>query len=175
MKRTEYDEKVYKPRLALGQIFERFAADIIREKLAFDVHIYGTRQQQYSIGESVEGFEFKRDGKFRETGNLYIETVEKANPNNSSYVASGIYRNNNTKYWVQGDEQTFWLFSLARLWDAVKGCKLAIIDTSKGHLLPVQTADQIQMWKYTAPLPTEQTTQEWLAHYRAAKAKYWPT
>lgn len=175
MNRAEYEERVYRPLLALGKTFERFATDIIREKLAFDVHVYGSREQQYAIGESAEGFEFKRDGKFRQYGTLWIETAEKANPVNSVYAVSGIYRNNNTRYWVQGDEQTFWMFPLARLREAVKGCQAKTTPTSKGWLLPLETADRVQMWKYVAVAPAEQTAEEWVAHYRAAAARFGAT
>lgn len=40
--------------------------------------------------ENRLGIEIKRDGRFRETGNLCFETAEKADPSNPDFVPSGV-------------------------------------------------------------------------------------
>ena len=54
--------------------------------------------------------EIKRDGKFRETGNLYIETAEKSHPDKYEFIPSGIMRQDNSWLFVIGDEKTIYIF-----------------------------------------------------------------
>ena len=90
-------------------------------------------------GENRLGVEFKYDQRFRQTGNLYIETAEKARPRRGEYAPSGIYRDDNTWLWVQGDHQSVAVFlkrELVRLaegpWSRVR------TETSQGWLLPME-------------------------------------
>lgn len=107
---------------------------------------YASRRFQCERGENMLGAEIKRDGNFRRTGNLYVETAEKAHPSRPSFSPSGIYRRDNSWLFVIGDEQTLWIFPtkyLRRLcekfgedrWRAVK------TETSVGRLVPLRDAD----------------------------------
>ena len=59
---------------------------------------YASRRYQIQHGENMLGAEIKRDGLFRETGNLYIETDEKSHPDRSEFIPSGIFRKDN--HWL---------------------------------------------------------------------------
>jgi len=88
------------------------------------------------------GAEIKRDGKFRETGNLYIETAEKSNPDNPAYAASGIYRQDNSWLFVIGDEKTIYIFSTKYLRLLEKRYQRKQKPTSIGFLMPIEEADR---------------------------------
>ncbi len=90
------------------------------------------------------GAEIKRDGKFRETGNLYIETAEKSHPDNAAYVASGIHRADNAWLYVIGDERTIYIFPtvyLRRLAARYED-RRRVTPTSAGFLMPVADAER---------------------------------
>ncbi len=93
------------------------------------------------------GAEIKRDGKFRETGNLYIEVAEKAHPNNGNYVPSGICREDNSWLYIIGDEKTFYVLSPKILRMMTGRYKHVQTPTSKGFLLPVRDAEKYCLLK----------------------------
>ncbi len=52
-------------------------------------------------------FECKWDRRFRQTGNLFIETKSR---NSGKWVASGIYSPSKASIWLVGDFKTIWQF-----------------------------------------------------------------
>jgi len=68
-----------------------------------------TYEDQINIGESLEGYEIKFDDKYKETGNLWIEIKERTDVN-KEYVNSGIYRDDNSKYYVIGNYDVIFVF-----------------------------------------------------------------
>jgi hypothetical protein len=88
------------------------------------------------------GAEIKRDGKFRETGNLYIETCEKSHPDKPSFTPSGIHRKDNSWLFVIGDEKTVYIFSTKYLQMLEKRYKPVEKATSKGFLMPLNQAEK---------------------------------
>ena len=105
---------------------------------------YASRRFQVTRGENMLGAEIKRDGKFRETGNLYIETAEKSHPDNAAYVASGIHRADNAWLYVIGDERTIYIFPtvyLRRLAARYED-RRRVTPTSAGFLMPVADAER---------------------------------
>jgi hypothetical protein len=103
---------------------------------------YASQKYQNSHGENMIGAEIKRDGMFRDTGNLYIETAEKSDPNNAVYIPSGIYRKDNSWLFVIGDEKTIYIFSTKYLQMLEYKFVKKIKDTSKGFLIPLKDADK---------------------------------
>lgn len=103
---------------------------------------YSSRKYQNQEGENLLGAEIKRDGRFRETGNLYIEVAEKADPQNSHYVESGIYRKDNSWLFVIGDEETIYIFSTKYLRFLEKKYRQIEKPTSLGFLMPIQDAEK---------------------------------
>ena len=137
--RQEYDEEdYYDNKLEQGVEFQDVVTEALYQR-GIVVVAYSSRRNQAEKGENMLGAEIKRDGKFRETGNLYIETSEKSHPDNPFFVPSGIFRGDNSWLFVIGDEQTIYIFStkyLQKLFNLkryVEICK----PTSQGFLMPM--------------------------------------
>lgn len=136
-----YDNGYYKEKLEEGLQFQ----DVVtRELYQRGVVIvgYASRRFQYSEGENMLGAEIKRDGRFRETGNLYIETAEKSDPRNGNYVPSGAFRKDNSWLYVIGDEATIFVFSTKYLQMLQGRYRQAKTPTSIGFLMPIEDADK---------------------------------
>lgn len=100
---------------------------------------YGSRQYQFSEGESHSRVEIKFDNNYAKTGNLYIETAEKARPREGDYIPSGIFRNDNSWFLVIGDYNTIFIYGIPALRGIAGTNGHAIFEistkTSKGFLL----------------------------------------
>ena len=76
-----------------------------------------SKKFQYETGENLQGFEIKYDARCTgdkntiATNQLSIEIAEKTNAHNISYIDSGIYRNDNSWLYVQGNYMMFWIFA----------------------------------------------------------------
>ena len=131
-------------KIAEGKCFERYVAVLLRRRFRFTLNM--SCKARCNEGENREGVEIKRDGLFRNSGNLYIEVAEKAMPRDGQYVPSGIYRNDNTRVYLIGDERLMWTFDKNKLIELHKNGRFrepTPKPTSKGFLLPVQTADKL--------------------------------
>jgi hypothetical protein len=119
-------------------------------KLGIIVTVFSSKKYQFEIGESLQGFEFKNDQKFRLTGNLYIEVAEKSSPSKIEYASSGILRGDNTLFYVTGDRIGIYLMQKTVLVAIYKKGKYRVIEnrtkTSRGFLFPV--ADAEKYFKY---------------------------
>lgn len=138
--RENYNNGYYDKKLEEGLIFQDIATEELYKR-GIVVVGYASRQFQRNRGENMLGAEIKRDGKFRETGNLYIETAEKSHPDNQSYVASGIWRDDNSWLYVIGDESTLFIFSSKYLRKLQKRYKAMTTPTSQGFLMPIREAE----------------------------------
>jgi hypothetical protein len=139
--RKEYNNGYYNKQLEIGLEFQ----DIVTKELyqrGIVVVGYSSRRFQNKEGENMLGAEIKRDGKFRETGNLYIEISEKSHPDNMDYVQSGIHRGDNSWLFVIGDEKTVWIFSIKYLRMLEDRYKKVNTPTSNGYLMPLKDADK---------------------------------
>ena len=141
--RTEYARGYYHDQLETGLQFQDFVA---RELCQRGIVIVGhaSLRHQLSHGENMLGAEIKRDGHFRETGNLYIEVAEKAHPDNDVFVPSGIFRDDNSWLLIIGDEETLYIFSTKYLRSLVerRGWRRVEKPTSIGHLCPLADAER---------------------------------
>lgn len=123
--------------------FEDFA-QMQLYKWGFPIGNFSSKKFNVAFGESIGRTEIKHDKKFRDTGNLFIETQEK--DKNNKWIASGIYRNDNTCFWFIGDHNTAWLISKAQLkWlcerkdeNGERIYKEITTETSKGILIPIE-------------------------------------
>jgi len=138
IKVSEYD-RYYERMLEEGLEFQDEVSKQLWE-MGIILKSYLSRSYQYSIGENMFGAEIKYDKKFRETGNLYIETAEKSNPYKSEYVKSGVYRNDNAWLYIIGDKELFYIFSSKHLKMLEANCKTVTTSTSQGFLLPIKDA-----------------------------------
>ena len=135
---TEY----YKEKLEEGISYQDFVY-VELYKIGLPVINYSSKEFQHKKGENLAGIEIKFDQKFRDTHNLYIETAEKTNANNTMWVSSGIYRNDNSWLYIIGDYKTIYIFSKKQLKDIKENYHQSDTNpTSKGYLLPIRDAER---------------------------------
>ena len=108
---TEY----YKEKFEAGCEYQDFVSDILRIKLGLFVGPYSSRKYQYEKGESQAGIEIKHDMQIQKYKNIFIETAEKTDANNSNWIPSGIYRSDNGWLYVIGDYHELFIFSKFQL------------------------------------------------------------
>lgn len=139
--KQEYKNGYYNEKLEQGLIFQDVAT---RELYMRGIVVvgYASRKFQNNEGENMLGAEIKRDGKFRETGNLYVEVAEKSNPSKPNFTPSGIHREDNSWLFVIGDEKTVWIFATKYMRMLEDKFKHVEKPTSKGFLIPLDQADK---------------------------------
>ena len=140
----EASNTYYETKLAQGQSFQQYVTQWFAEQ-GVVFQDYTTKQEQLEKGENTLGMEIKRDGRFRETGNLYIETEEKSSSVlNLHWAPSGIFRDDQSWLFCIGDESTFWIFAKKDLqrWSQCGRYEKKQIVTSRGFVMPVTDADK---------------------------------
>lgn len=137
----KFASEYYRVQYEIGLEYQDFISKHMLS-VGWPIVSYGSRKYQYEHGENALGIEIKRDGRFWETGNLFIELCEKSRADKASFTPSGIYRKDNSIFYLIGDEYRFWIFSKKVLqWVDEKKCmEYKEIPTSKGYLLPVSKA-----------------------------------
>ena len=144
--RREYANGYYKEKLEQGLQFQDVVTQALYQR-GIVVVGFASRKFQIQVGENMLGAEIKRDGRFRETGNLYIETAEKSHPDNENFVPSGISRQDNSWLFVIGDERTIWVFATKYLRLLASRFRAVEKPTSRGFLVPVADADKYSIRK----------------------------
>lgn len=139
--RDKYNNGYYKAKLEEGLQFQDYVTCELYKRGIIVVG-YSSRRYQNLCGENLLGAEIKRDGRFRETGNLYIEIAEKSHPDKDAFIDSGIKRQDNSWLFVIGDEKTIYMFSTKYLQMLCHRYKCVAGNTSKGYLMPVEDADK---------------------------------
>lgn len=143
----------YTSNLAEAKDFEDFVFDTMLHERKLVAGGYRSRHYQVVHGESMTGVEVKLDREFRKTGNLFVETMERANVNEQMCPA-GIYHDTNPWLLAIGDYSTFWLFATQTLRNIHEQAICREIEnrtnTGRGFLLPVCKADRHSAWKWEA-------------------------
>lgn len=137
-----------------GMEFQDFVM-LTLQKRGLYVQIFSSKKYQYSIGESFQGIEIKLDREFMKYGRLSIEIAEKTKAENKIWVPSGIYRNDNTWLYVQGNENIFYVFMKHQLITLHKSGKFETgesFGTIRKFYLPIERADKIG-YKFLAITP----------------------
>lgn len=101
--------------LEAGLEFQDFAVEQIQQHLGLSISLFSSRKYQLQRGESVQGFEFKLDARCTDFNRLSVETGEKSQASNVAYVPSGIYREDNTWIYVQGNFDILFVFAKSTL------------------------------------------------------------
>lgn len=144
-----YPNSQYSDPLGLGEWYQRFIAEVIKEKFGVEIHYYTKKIDQYLKGESEEGYEIKYDKRIRDYQRLSIEVAEKSRANLPNWTPSGIFRKDNTKYYIQGDDKTAWCFIKAKLVKYFNDNKPKITTkhgTIQTFYISVETANKLA-WK----------------------------
>lgn len=147
----------YKDKLQESFSFEIFVYMLLYSK-GVDLKPYYTEEGQNS-GENELGVEIKNDTLIKNTGNIYIEYMEKSAANKAVYVKSGILKDDNTRFFIIGEKQAFWILRKSDLRNifneefalhkadkpSKRGVRFVTIYTSGGMLLPKGEADKIKL------------------------------
>lgn len=102
----------FKKQLTTGHKFEEWVNAKFKAKKC-DLGFFTDEQGQFH-GENKQGVEIKRDAKFAETGNVYIEYNERLT-SDGKWVNSGILKRDNTKFWIIGTEDKYVIFEKNKL------------------------------------------------------------
>jgi hypothetical protein len=137
----QYSNGYYAEKLKEGIEFQDVVTKALYER-GIIVIGYSSRRFQEREGENLLGAEIKRDGRFRETGNLYIEIAEKSHPLNYVFIESGIHRKDNSWLFIIGDEKTLYIFSTKYLRYLEKKYPKTEIPTSRAFLMPISDAEK---------------------------------
>lgn len=132
----------YKQKLEEGEQYQDFVVEKLYE-IGLPIISYSSKKYQYQIGENKCGFEIKFDNNINKTGNVYIEIAEKSDKKNKNYVASGIYRNDNTWLYIIGNYERIYIFSKKhlRIVKERKQFKQVKTATSIGVIIPIKYAE----------------------------------
>lgn len=70
-----------------------------------------SQRYQFEVGENLQGFEIKFDGRCTDTGRLSIEIAEKSRAELLQFTPSGIYRSDNSWLYIQGNYKILFVFA----------------------------------------------------------------
>lgn len=143
---NNYKNGYYKNKLEEGLEYQDIVTRLLYQRGIVIVG-YSSKKFQNNAGENMLGAEIKRDGNFRKTGNLYIETAEKSHPDKPVYTISGIHRDDNSWLYVIGDELLIYIFAKKYLKLLQNRYKQVETPTSKGFLIPLIDADKYSINK----------------------------
>ncbi len=93
---------------------------------------YSSKKYQYEVGES-NGYEIKLDNRCTDTNRLSIEIAEKTSASNTTWIRSGIFRQDNTLFYIIGNYNVFFLFAKKHLQNYCLESK-PLIDTKFGTI-----------------------------------------
>ena len=152
----------FSERLAMGKTFEEEASRFLTSQ-GFPIGLHFSAAGQWEWGESAAHCEIKFDRRWKETGNLFIETRERRNADGTSaWRPAGIYDAAAPWFYLIGDRNKLWLLSVALLirMDFSAKYPRASLPTAEGFLLPVGVADQWAIrlfldWLPSAALATQ--------------------
>jgi hypothetical protein len=167
--------KLYKENLKSGQAFERFVETQLT-RFGIILRPCTTYREQIEVGENYFGLEIKNDTKMHDTGNLYIELAEKADDTQTHWVPSGIYRQDNSRYYGVGNTREFIVFRkpVLQALHQSEGYHVTSNPTSQGFLLPLHDARCRCLRRFT-----EMSDGNWMRHgpmvLQATLATLWDT
>ncbi len=126
--------------LQAGNEYADFVQHVLWHRGYFFI-LHRSAKYQWSLGESIGGNEIKLDRRFRETGNLYIETAERRTTDGTSrWRPSGICDNPPPRIYTIGDERTIFILPVSWLLHIRSRCEPHDGDTQRGFKLPVDRA-----------------------------------
>ncbi len=124
--------------------YQDFASRLWLHTKKEELEFYETQEEQYTIGESVQGVEVKYDIRSYKTGNLYIEIAE-SRYKGTPLVPSGIYRKDNTVTWLIGTYHYAYIIPKSLLIAYHKKMQpkefVIKLGTSKGFIIPKATVN----------------------------------
>jgi hypothetical protein len=107
---TRYPDSPNANSIQQGLEFQDFVMKTLLAKWGVCLQNFSSAKYQFEFGENIQGWEIKLDNLFLKTGRLSIEIAEKSRAANAKWVASGIYRDDNAKFYVQGNFNRIYVF-----------------------------------------------------------------
>ena len=138
-----YPDCKHKDALEVGLQYQDFVMEVLQQYGIY-LQFYTSRKSQFNKGETMQGCEIKLDNRLMETGRLSIEIAEKSKSSNLEFVKSGIYRDDNTWLYIQGNYDCFYIFLKKFLIQLHKTGKYqeGEIPTLRKYYLPIVDADK---------------------------------
>ena len=90
-----------------GDSFEDYVTDRLAES-GITLRTYKSAKMQLGVGENRAGFEIKLDEGHQRYSHLSIEIAERRQAS-GIWVPSGIFRNDNSWLYIQGNRALFWV------------------------------------------------------------------
>lgn len=109
----EYPDSNHPAPFRAGMEFQDYVVEQFN-RFGFYIQLHASKKYQFTRGESVQRVEIKLDNRCTDTGRLSIEVGERTSLN-TAWVASGIYRNDGTWMYIQGNRNIMYLFNLKYL------------------------------------------------------------
>ena len=163
--RSQYPDSKDPNSLEAGQKYEDVIAYVLyRKNDEHQIHPYRTQREQFTIGESPEGIEIKEDKRSADTGHLSIEIAEKTWVGGPE-VPSGIFRQDNTKIYVQGNHREFWGFpktDLVGYFNRVRPPTRWTISTLKSFFLEREMVNALAIFHYQIFPGDWKRAEEWV-------------
>lgn len=138
----KYPDSKDKHSFCSGKRYEKHIKGILIKEVKISLDIFESPQDQIHKGESEQGFEIKLDRRISDTKNLSIEIAEKSRADNWNYIPSGIFREDNTWFYVQGNYDIVLIFSKKRLQQLSHDYPVDTFPTIQRFLIPLETAKQ---------------------------------
>lgn len=141
-----HEEEYHKNRLEEGHEFQDLINEYMTKNHNMPIIYYTSYKRQYG-GESFNGIEVKYDKRSLTSENLFILTRIKNRAN--KWQESGLYKKDNTTWFIIGNNKEAWMISKHILLQAVKGCIEVenSTGTTQGYLLPKAMANKIRCIK----------------------------
>ena len=130
--------------LQRGLEYQDYVFDQLRTMDGMPIFLgaYSSVKYQCGKGESPSGIEIKYDAKFRETGNLFIETAEKSYDYQSIFKPSGVMSGDNSWLYLIGDYEEAYIFAknLLRAFCVPSNTEIQYkeIPTAQGYIFPLE-------------------------------------
>lgn len=141
---SQYDNGYYSEKLEIGKEYQDFVIDVLAKEVGLSISNYSSKKYQFNIGENKQGIEIKFDSRFLETERLSIEIAEKSHPNNKNWIPSGIYRDDNSWLYIQGNYDVVYIFgkNVLKLLHQSGRNEEHPMPTIKKFYLPLEDADK---------------------------------
>lgn len=126
-----------------GMEFQDFVCTILaREHII--LQNLASKKYQIETGENLQGFEIKLDRRCTDTGRLSIEIAEKTRAEQVDWFPSGIYRDDNSWLYIQGNGQILFIFAKnwLRRWHKHYGGECTPTPTIKAFYIQFEVAKE---------------------------------
>jgi len=124
-----------------GIRFQDYVCELLaREHII--IQNFSSKKYQLTIGENLQGIEIKLDNRCIETQRLSIEIAEKTHADKTDWTNSGIYRDDNSWLYIQGNFEIVFIFqkNLLQMLHRTNRYKTGETNTIRKFYLPFAAA-----------------------------------